>query len=219
MVRLVPLVTGLRVSERAKLCLRAAMGTAAAVLLTAACAPEPPVHGVYDERTRALLRLDYDSNGDGRIDVRTYLAGTRPYRTEVDGDGDGRVDRWEYLDVNARVVTVGVSSRGDAIEDRWTWPAAANGERRVDIARLRDRAIDRREFYRDDRLVRAEEDNNADGLADKWEVFDNGVLREVRFDTGYAGGQPDRRLLYDAGGKFVRLEIDPERDGTFAPAR
>jgi hypothetical protein len=193
--------------------------TVGLVSMAGACAPPPPIHGVYDERTRALLRLDYDSDGDGRIDVRTYLAGTRAFRTEVDDNGDGRVDRWEYLDVNARVSRVGSSSRADAVEDQWTWKPTAGGERRVDYARSRDGVVTRREFYLGDLLNRAEEDNNADGRPDKWEAFESGVLRDVRFDTEYAAGRPDRRLVYDAQGRFVRLELDPERDGTFQAAR
>jgi hypothetical protein len=187
--------------------------------ISAGCARASGIHGVYDERTRALLRLDYDADGDGRIEVRTYLQGTRPFRTELDRDADGRVDRWEYLDAQARVVKVGTSSRGDAIEDQWTWAAQADGERQLEYARFRDGAITRREYLRADRLMRAEEDNNGDGRPDKWEVFDKGVLREASFDTGYTAGRPDRRLVYDASGAFQRLERDPQRDGTFEPAK
>jgi hypothetical protein len=164
-----------------------------------------------------LVRLDHDSNGDGLIDVRTYLEGTRPFRTEADVNGDGRVDRWEYLDAAARVVRVGSSTLDDGVEDQWIFEIDARGERLVAYARGRDGVVSRREFYADDRLLRAEEDGNADGIADKWEVFESGVLRELRFDTAYLSGQPDRRVFYSPTGQFVRIEADPERDGTFAP--
>ena len=182
-----------------------------------ACDEARAVDGIYDDRTRALVRLDYDSNRDGRIDVRTYLQGTLPFRTEADSNGDGRIDRWEYLDRHARVVRIGTSMRDDGVEDRWTWEADARGERRVDYARARDNVISRREYYRDEQLVRAEEDANSDGLIDKWEVFENRVLRQVSFDTSYAAGRADRRVIYSASGQFERTESDPERDGSFAP--
>ena len=199
---------GLRTSMMVALC-----------LASVACDEARAVDGIYDDRTRALVRLDYDSNRDGRIDVRTYLQGTRPFRTEADTNGDGRVDRWEYLDRNARLVRVGSASRDDGVEDRWTWEPDARGERRVDYARARDTIVTRREYYRDDQLVRAEEDGNADGLIDKWERFENRVLREVSFDTSYGAGRPDRRVTYSATGQFERVESDPERDGSFAPPR
>ena len=42
---------------------------------------------IYDPATRELVRLDYDINGDGRIDVRTYMAGGRPVRLEGGAQG------------------------------------------------------------------------------------------------------------------------------------
>ncbi len=142
--------------------------------------------------------------------------GTLPIRTEVDADGDGDVDRWEYLDDAGQLRAVGSASSGAAgLEDTWTWLVDTDGERRVDIARARDRRITRREYYREDRLVRADEDTNADGLPDKWEAFESGVLRQASYDTTFSSGRPDRRIVYTATGQYDHLEADPERDGTF----
>jgi hypothetical protein len=200
----------------------ACLASTASLVVFMGCTPQPEqgVRGVYDEQTRELVRLDLDRDGDGRIDVRTYTIGSLPIRTEVDDDGDGDVDRWEYLDSNGRLRAVGSSSSGRAdLEDTWTWIVDGNGERRVDRSRDRDRRVTRREFYRDDRLVRADEDTNGDGLPDKWEVFENGVLRHASYDTAFSTGRPDRRIVYAANGQFDHLETDPERDGTFVRAR
>ena len=175
------------------------------------------VRPVYDPRTRQLVRLDSDQNGDGVIEVRTYMAGSAPLRTEIDTNQDGRVDRWEYLDANSRVRMVGTSSRGDGVEDRWTLTAVTNGERTLLLSRARDRRIDRREFYRGETLVRAEEDGNADGRTDKWEVWADGRIREAAFDSLGTLGRPDRRVKYDGSGKFQMFEIDPDGDGQFTP--
>lgn len=197
--------------------LRLAATSAVLVCLAACAGPQPRgVAGVYDEQTRELVRVDLDRDGDGRIDVRTYTRGSLPLRTEVDTDGDADVDRWEYLDANGQLRSVGSASNGDSgLEDTWTWMVDATGERRVDLARQRDRRITRREYYRDDRLVRADEDTSGDGLPDKWEVFENGVLRQASFDTAFSTGRPDRRIVYSASGQYDHLEADPERDGTF----
>lgn len=177
---------------------------------TAASAPQP----VYDVRSRRLVRLDWDADGNGRIDQRTYFTGTAAVRTEVDSNDDGRVDRWEYVDTAATVTHVGSSSANDGVEDTWTYAASDNGEVRVERAQYRDRVIDRREFLADDILFRAEEDANRDGLIDKWETWLNGALVMAAFDTTFSAGRPDRRLTY-AGGQLASIEADIDGTGRF----
>jgi hypothetical protein len=168
----------------------------------------------YDEFTGRLIRLTADQNGDGRADQWTYMDGTRPLRGEADLDGDGRIDRWEYFDAQAALVLIGTSSRGDGVEDSWTWPAPApSGEMRMAVSRRRDRHRDRHEYLRDNVLVRAEEDTNGDGRIDKWDRYEGGVLREAAFDTTFTAGRADRRVRYDAQGSTV--EEDRDGDGTF----
>lgn len=185
-------------------------------------APAP----VYNPRTRELLRLDWDLNGDGRIDQRTYVVGTTPLRSESDSDGDGRIDQWEYVTPTGAIAHVGTSSANDGLEDTWVWPPNAAGEVRIERAQYRDRIVDRREYYRADALVRAEEDANRDGHVDKWETWAGGVLRLTAFDTSFAGGAANRRLVYDEAGRFAYVEADTDGDGRFervntpeAPAR
>jgi hypothetical protein len=170
----------------------------------------------YDVYTSRLVRLSADQNGDGRLDQWTYLEGARVFRGEADSDGDGRIDRWEYFDPASTLVKIGGASRGDGIEDMWTDPAPTPaGEVHVARSLQRDRRPDRHEYFRGDVLVRTEEDTNADGRVDKWDRYEASVLREVAFDTTFNTGRPDRRVLYDAAGKFIAVEADPERDGTF----
>ena len=207
------------VGERAKLYHASRTQSLVALLATtvsAAClTPSNPPTPSYEVSSRHLVRLDADVNGDGRIEQRTYLDGTIPFRTELDADGDGRIDRWEYVDARAQVVRVGSSSRRDGIEDQWIYAAEQNGERRVERSSERTPRVDRREFYRGDTLARVEEDTNQDGSPDKWELYDGGVLREVAYDAARERGRPDRRLVYDAQGRFLRLETDEDGDGRF----
>jgi hypothetical protein len=185
------------------------------VLCSAGCVGRGPAPDAsYDPFTSRLIQLTADLDGDGRPDERTYMDGNRVLRAEADTDGDGRVDRWEYY-AQSELQRVGTSSRSDGVEDTWTWAPGADGLRRVDISRGRDRAIDRREFFRGDELVRAEEDTNLDGRLDKWEQYESGVLRQVELDTTKARGRPDRRLLYDAQGRFQSIAADDDGDGVF----
>ncbi len=187
------------------------------LLAFAGCAaPRPAPVASYDDDTRRLVQVASDVDHDGRVDHWIYLDGGRTLRAEIDADQDGRIERWEYFDDGSALSRVGTSSRNDGVEDTWAWAEQAPGERRMELARARDGAIDRREFYRSDALVRVEEDTNADGRVDTWQIFENERLREVRVDTGRRG-RADRRLLYDADGQFLRLEADPDGDGEFVP--
>ena len=56
--------------------------------------------------------MDFDYDGDGRIDVRTYMRDGKPTRLEGDTNGDGLVDRWEYYDASGALTRVGGSTAG-----------------------------------------------------------------------------------------------------------
>ena len=215
-------ITILYVVDRAKLCMGPQLRelvAAGCVALVAGCDAAPQQRRVvpsYDDFTGRLIQLSADQNGDGRIDQWTYFQGTQPVRGEADTDDDGRIDRWEYFDASGALVLIGTSSRGDGVEDRWAYPAlSADGETQVATSRHRDRALDHREFYRGQTLVRTEDDTNGDGRVDKWERYDGAVLREAAFDTSLTRGRPDRRVQYDEKGQFVSVEEDPDGDGKF----
>lgn len=193
----------------------ALMGSACTEISSGATARGTRPVPEYDRFSGRLIALAADQNGDGRIDQWTYLDGNLPLRGEADTDGDGRIDRWEYFDRDAQLTRVGTSSLNDGVEDTWTWVSPINGEARIDRSQQRDRQVDRREFYHGETLVRVEEDMNADGRIDKWERYDGGRLVEASFDTTLSTGRADRRVTYDGSGAVLRVEIDPERDGTF----
>ena len=76
--------------------LLAAAATAACRQAVPQAAAEDRIHATYDKKSGHLTRLEYDSNGDGKIDTWGYMDGSRVVRVEVDENGDGQVDRWEY---------------------------------------------------------------------------------------------------------------------------
>jgi hypothetical protein len=184
---------------------------AAGLLVMTSCSADvqgkPRVVPSYDQFSRRLIALYADQDGDGRIDQWSYFAGNRPLRGEKDVDGDGRIDRWEYFAPDASLQKIGTSSLNDGVEDTWTWPAGPDGVGRVEHSRSRDRRIDRREFFTNGVLTRAEEDTNGDGRADRWDHYEAGVLRQVEFDTTLTTGTPDRRVVYDGAGHFQRTEV------------
>jgi hypothetical protein len=183
-------------------------------VMAAGCSPKPASTPVYDPLTRALTRIDYDYDADGRIDVRTYMKNGRPERLEGDADGDGKTDRWEYYDAHGALQRVGGSTAHDGVED--TWAHQIGDETRVDYSTHRDGIVDRREFYRGELLLRTERDTNGDAVMDAWEQYENGRLAMLWLDDDKRRGRATRRLVYTAGGA-ARVEIDPDGDGRFTP--
>jgi hypothetical protein len=187
----------------------------------AACAPDPErqrlertTKATYDPQTGRLQRLTYDANKNGRIDTWTFMDGTKILRSEIDRDEDGKIDRWEYHGADGTLEKVGFSRANDGRADAWAYSGADGKVARVEISAKQDGTIDRREFYEQDALVRAEEDTNADGRSDKWETYAAGRVSTVSFDeTG--DGRPDRRLTYGPTGALVSIESEPDTQGRF----
>jgi hypothetical protein len=182
----------------------------------------------YDDQSGKLTALTYDWNHNGRIDTWTDMDGSRPLRSRIDLDEDGQIDRWEYYDAQGKLAKVGFSRRRNGKPDAWAYPSGDGSIVRVDVSSTSDEhRIDRWERYDGSAraedggaapgtIVSAEEDTNADGRADEWETYAQGVLRTVSFDENHDGA-PDRRLTYDAG-TLVRIETQPDGHGRFKHA-
>ena len=94
---------------------------------------------------------------------------------------------------------------------------------RVEISSKADETeIDRWEHYdlegpaRPDgfgRLLRAEEDTDGDGKPDRWETYDDGQLKAVKFDEN-GDGIRDRRLTYE-NSQVVSIETEPDAGGHY----
>jgi hypothetical protein len=167
-----------------------------------ACARDR-VTAVYDAGG-SIRRIDYDTDRNGRIDMRAYLVNGRTVRIEADGNGDGVIDRWEYYSVNGALARLGTSSESDGVEDTWVVQSAE--QMRVDISTRRDGVADRHELHEKGIAVRAEHDTNGDGRIDQWQRFDHGRLRELLLDTTLVSGRPNRRLVYADNGALQRVE-------------
>ena len=170
----------------------------------------PRATGVYAPDSRVVVRIDYDYDANGVIDVRTYMRHGKPVRLEGDTNADGLVDRWEYYDAAGNLLRIGGSSEADGRED--TWARVVGDERHVEISTRRDGTINRREVYRHDRLVRTESDTNHDGLPDMWEEFDRGAITALLVDDEKRHGRPTRRVVYGAGGT-ARIEMLRKENG------
>jgi len=187
-------------------------------LATACCEWRDPeaakrIQPIYDQKTGKLQLLKYDSNNNGVIDTWSYMDGARVVRIEIDKDEDGKIDRWEYYGPDQKIEKVGFSRSKDGKEDAWSYAGPDGSIDRIDVSTRRDGKVSRTEHYKNDVLVSAEEDSDADGQIDKWETYDGERLASVAFDTMHRG-KPDRRLIYGPRGS-ARLEVDRAGDGNF----
>jgi hypothetical protein len=178
----------------------------------AACArtdqPQDAIRPTYDDSTGRLTQLAHDSDADGKVDTWVDMDGATPVGARIDRNGDGRIDRWEEYDENGGLARIGFSRSDSGVADAWAVPAAGDGEnrvQRVEISSQGDsRRIDRWEYYDtaqgadgQSALIRAEEDTNGDGMPDKWETYEAGMVKTVAFDED-GDGVPDRRLTYES---------------------
>jgi antitoxin component YwqK of YwqJK toxin-antitoxin module len=189
----------------------------AAATTEAESAVKKDVKSEYDKSGR-LTRLEYDRNGDGKIDTWGYMDGSRVVRVEVDEDGDGKVDRWEY---HRDLTTTNDSktSTGSSGSPGASAVASAGGDptlERIERATKHDGKVSRREYFENGLLARVEEDTNGDGHIDKWETYSGGTLAIMAIDTK-GRGTPDRRLIYQPDGTLSRIEMDPSGTGTWHP--
>jgi hypothetical protein len=170
----------------------------------------------YDKKSGKLQLLKYDSNGNGKPDMFSYMDGARVIRVEIDKDEDGKIDRWEYYGPDQKIEKVGFSRQNDGIEDAWSYTGPDGTIARIEVSTRRDGKVTRIEHYQQDKLVTAEEDGDGDGKIDKWETYAGEHLASIAFDTLHRG-TPDRRLTYGPNGTAT-MEVDPKGDGHFVPA-
>jgi hypothetical protein len=186
--------------------------------LAAACsgrAVEQP-RAEYDHETGRIRRLTFDFNRNGHNDAVSIMDGTHIDHIELDFDEDGKVDRWDFYRGAPSLQYVGLSRLKDGVMDSRAFYDPAGDLARIEVSTRRDDRFNRVEFYDRGVLVRSEEDTNGDGRPDKWETYRRNtdtttpneppyVIASVAFDDS-GSGTPQRRLIYDANGRGVRVE-------------
>jgi hypothetical protein len=78
----------------------------------------PPRAQSYYDAAKRLVRVELDSNADGRPDRWEYFDGDpTPRRIEMDSDFDGAVDRWVELGPDGRALSSRIDSNKDGAPD------------------------------------------------------------------------------------------------------
>jgi hypothetical protein len=153
-----------------------------------------------------VLRLLYDSNGDGVADVvNVYRSGGRLRQVESDINLDGTVDRWERYNDQDALDSVATARRQSGTPDLWDYFDRAGTLVRREADDRGDGRVHRVERYVAGRLISVELDTDGDTRADRWQTWSNGRLTEETLDTD-GDSVPDRRLIYGGDGQLLRLE-------------
>ena len=164
----------------------------------------------------AVLACSRQSSASRTRVEPVYDAATGRLRVlQYDSDGDGKIDQWQHYDRDQKIEKLGFSLRHDGTEDAWSYLGPDGNIARIESSARRDGKVSRIEHYEKGQLVSAEEDTDADGRIDKWETYDGERLATVAFDTLHRGA-PDRRIVYRAD-TIGRVEVDPHGTGQFAP--
>jgi hypothetical protein len=209
-------------------------------IVAASCAnPNPDAARVkattqasYDLQTGKLTEITYDKNKNGRIDTWTKMNGSIPVSSRMDTNEDGLLDRWETYGPDGKLVRVdwerapvpGPANPNPNYTGKPNATAYLNADgvvERIEYYETSDvtgqRDITRREFYNAAKqLMHAEEDTDGDGLMDRFEAYENALLRTVEFDEKKPyDGKPDRRITYSAEGVPVLVETEPDGKGGY----
>lgn len=142
----------------------------------------------YDDKTGRLRRIDVDQNKNGRIETFGYWDGNRLLKIEIDLDENGVIERWEHYGEGNRLERVGTSSKGDGVEDTWSYPDAEGLVLKEEFDTDRDGRVDKRDTYA------------APPGAPGQRVLS---IVELNLDKD---GHPERRLHYRPDGQFDRVE-------------
>jgi hypothetical protein len=100
---------------------------------------------IYDDKG-AIIRVESDTNADGKIDEWVYYEGGAPVKGEKDLNGDGNPDTTLIYDVKGIIIRSEADANGDGKIDEWV-------------------------YYEAGKPVKAEKDANKDGKPDTWITY------------------------------------------------
>ncbi len=127
-------------------------------------APPPVITKDYTEE--GLDCKSIDVTGDQKANIKTcYQDGTRVVRKEMDINNDGKMDIVTHYDDDSQIEREDLDLDYDGIPE-WVDYYEDDKRYQTDIDTNVDRLVDMRLFYKDEKVVRKQSDNDFDGKFD-----------------------------------------------------
>jgi len=134
-----------------------------------------------------LVRVEVDTNDDGKMDVFNHYQDGVALRQERDTNFDGKIDLWLTLDAEGAVTQARMDDNHDG-------------------------QVDLEEEYANGQVVRQQIDSNNDGRFDSHHNYTNGTPVFSQLDSNH-DGRIDVWMHYNDAGNVRRIEQDTDFDG------
>jgi hypothetical protein len=165
-----------------------------------------------------------DENEDGALDRweeygdagQLVRAGWIRAALDAQSAATARTNAPPATPITGAPVGVGTPPPTTQLPNTWAYTGPDGAIARIeylDINETGQVVVTLREFLENQQVVRSEEDTDGDGVMDKWETYEAGVLRTVEFDDNH-DGKRDRRFTYNATG-LALIESAPDASGNY----
>ncbi len=179
-------------------------GTAVSSRSTAAAVPHEPLDAQLSRSQRLGMEAQLEYESRRREEMLSALAVLYEMRNAPTPGTVANMRQAELPDPSATgiALTLPRLPHGTAVEVRTLFAP--------------DGSVLARYYFADDSQtpILQEEDRDANGRADRWVGYQDGLIKEVWERNGDGNGPPTLHIVYSPGGSLVeRIELDPDGDG------
>jgi hypothetical protein len=146
-------------------------------------------HREWDPQTKKYLLVHETTTLQGGHIRRVYADDLRAV-LQTDSSGNIGPEMALALKADGNSRRVGFSSANDNIIDAWSTTDPKTGVMKVEMSTKRNGIIDRWERYEKGVLVRVDLDTNGNGKPDRWMTYEDGILTDTFIDAN-EDGKPD----------------------------
>lgn len=169
----------------------------------------------FDENGK-IVRIETDSDYDGRFNAFHYYVDAQLDRIETDADADGIIDRIDFLKNGQRVRQVKMDQNGRIVQE-----ALFDADQNLSLLKkdtTGDFQFDTIYRYQSGQLQCLTRDTNANSTVNVWQDFTDNLPVEQRTDDN-EDGIMDKIIVYDKEGRPEKISNTPcegQRFGVFS---
>lgn len=137
--------------------------------------------------------LYHETTGKGGLRIRRRFDEKLVIAETQLSAGTSEVPLSLSVSADQETVRTGFSSANDGVIDAWSSTDPKTGVMRIEVSTKRNGVIDRWERYEKGVLLRVDLDTNGNGKPDRWMTYEDGILMDTFVDAnedGKADGPP-----------------------------